>query len=130
MKSTGPCPKNCARHESGVRHPTTSLHARIRHRRSGGDDPCCEDLSRDKTERRARGRGGILNFCFCTKAIAGGRATVRSEGLTIMKSVYEKAVRNFTETARKLARRDQHFRQASFAEFKMLMAFEAFDDED
>jgi|SRR5262249_12491719 hypothetical protein len=27
--------------------PTPSLHARIRHRRSGGDDPCSEDLSRD-----------------------------------------------------------------------------------
>src|SRR5262249_27477943 len=42
-----------AYHESGVRHTTTSLHARIRLRRSGGDDPCCEDLSRDKTECRA-----------------------------------------------------------------------------
>src|SRR5262249_60623474 len=42
-----------ARHESGIEHTTTSLHARMRHRRSGGDDPCCEDLSRDKTECRA-----------------------------------------------------------------------------
>src|SRR5262249_13457113 len=43
-----------ARHESGVRHPTTSLHARIWHRHSGGDDPCHQrDLSRDKTECRA-----------------------------------------------------------------------------
>ena len=42
------------------------------------------------------------------------------------RTVYEKAVQDFTETARRLARLDQHFRQASFAEFKMLMAF---DDE-
>jgi hypothetical protein len=45
------------------------------------------------------------------------------------RTVYEKAVQDFTETARRLARLDQHFRQASFAEFKMLMAFDAFDDE-
>ena len=45
------------------------------------------------------------------------------------RTVYEKAVRDFTETARRLARLDQHFRQTSFAEFKMLMAFDAFDDE-
>jgi hypothetical protein len=37
----------------GCRTHDYSLHASIRHRRSGGDDPCCEDLSRDKTERRA-----------------------------------------------------------------------------
>ena len=37
------------------------------------------------------------------------------------RTVYEKAVQDFTETARRLARLDQHFRQASFAEFKMLM---------
>ena len=42
------------------------------------------------------------------------------------RTVYEKAVQDFTETAPRLARLDQHFRQASFAEFKMLMAF---DDE-
>jgi hypothetical protein len=42
------------------------------------------------------------------------------------RTVYEKAVQDFTETAQQLARRDQHFRQASFAEFKMLIAF---DDE-
>ena len=42
------------------------------------------------------------------------------------RTVYEKAVRDFAETAQQLARLDQHFRQASFAEFKMLMAF---DDE-
>jgi hypothetical protein len=42
------------------------------------------------------------------------------------RTVYEKAVRDFTETAQQLARLDQQFRQASFAEFKMLMAF---DDE-
>ena len=40
------------------------------------------------------------------------------------RTVYEKAVQDFTETARQLARLDQHFRQASFAEFKMLMAFD------
>ena len=42
------------------------------------------------------------------------------------RTVYEKAVQDFTETAPRLARLDQHFRQASFAEFKMLMTF---DDE-
>jgi hypothetical protein len=42
------------------------------------------------------------------------------------RTVYEKAVQDFTETAQQLARRDQHFGQASFAEFKMLIAF---DDE-
>ena len=45
------------------------------------------------------------------------------------RTVYEKAVQDFTETARRLASLDQHFRHASFAEFKMLMAFDAFDDE-
>ena len=45
------------------------------------------------------------------------------------RTVYEKAVQDFTETARQLARLNQHFRQTSFAEFKMLMAFDAFDDE-
>ena len=38
------------------------------------------------------------------------------------RTVYEKAVQDFTETAQQLARLDQHFRQASFAEFKMLIA--------
>jgi hypothetical protein len=42
------------------------------------------------------------------------------------RTVYEKAVQDFTETARKLARLDQHFRQASFAEFETLMGL---DDE-
>ena len=42
------------------------------------------------------------------------------------RTVYEKAVQDFTETARKLARLDQHFRHASFAEFEMLMGL---DDE-
>jgi hypothetical protein len=40
------------------------------------------------------------------------------------RTVYEKAVRDFTETAQQLAKLDQQFRQASFAEFKMLMAFD------
>ena len=42
------------------------------------------------------------------------------------RTVYEKAVQDFTETARRLARLNQHFRQTSFAEFEMLMAL---DDE-
>src|SRR5262245_1196422 len=42
------------------------------------------------------------------------------------RAVYEKAVQDFTETARRLAGLNQHFRQASFAEFEMMMAF---DDE-
>ena len=37
------------------------------------------------------------------------------------RTVYEKAVQDFTEIARQLARLNQHFRQASFAEFEMLM---------
>ena len=41
------------------------------------------------------------------------------------RTVYEKAVQDFTETARQLARLNQHFLQASFAEFEMLMV----DDE-
>ncbi len=40
------------------------------------------------------------------------------------RTVYEKAVQDFTETARRLARLNQHFRQASFAEFEMLMALD------
>ena len=42
------------------------------------------------------------------------------------RTVYEKAVQDFTETARQLARLSQLFRHASFAEFEMLMAL---DDE-
>jgi hypothetical protein len=42
------------------------------------------------------------------------------------RTVYEKAVQDFTETAQQLARLDQHFRQASFSEFEMLMGL---DDE-
>jgi hypothetical protein len=42
------------------------------------------------------------------------------------RTVYQKAVQDFTKTVRQRARLDQRFRQASFAEFKMLMAF---DDE-
>ena len=37
------------------------------------------------------------------------------------RTVYEKAVQDFTEIALQLARLNQHFRQASFAEFEMLM---------
>ena len=42
------------------------------------------------------------------------------------RTVYEKAVQDFTETARQLARLNQHFRRASFAEFEILMGL---DDE-
>ena len=42
------------------------------------------------------------------------------------RTVYEKAVQDFTENARQLARLNQHFRHASFAEFEMLMGL---DDE-
>ena len=42
------------------------------------------------------------------------------------RTVYGKAVQDLTETARKLARLNPHFRQASFAEFEMLMGL---DDE-
>jgi hypothetical protein len=42
------------------------------------------------------------------------------------RTVYQKAVQDFTETARRLARLNQHFRQVSFAEFEMMMGF---DDE-
>ena len=37
------------------------------------------------------------------------------------RTVYEKAVRDFSQTARRLARQHKHFQQASFAEFEMLM---------
>src|SRR5262245_56513678 len=43
------------------------------------------------------------------------------------RTVYERAVQDFTETARRLARLNQQFRQASFAEFEMMMGFD--DDE-
>ena len=42
------------------------------------------------------------------------------------RTVYEKAVQDFTENARQLARLNQRFRGASFAEFEMLMGL---DDE-
>ena len=42
------------------------------------------------------------------------------------RTVYEKAVQDFTEIARQLASLNQHIRQASFAEFEMLMGL---DDE-
>ena len=42
------------------------------------------------------------------------------------RTVYEKAVQDFTQTARLQATLNQHFRQASFAEFEMLMEL---DDE-
>ena len=40
------------------------------------------------------------------------------------RTVYEKAVQDFTEIAQQLARLNQHFRQASFAEFEMLMGLD------
>ena len=49
-------------------------------------------------------------------------AAMRSWDQMKPRTVYEKAVQDFTETARRLARLNQHFRQASFAEFEMLMA--------
>jgi hypothetical protein len=42
------------------------------------------------------------------------------------RTVYDKAVQDFTQTARLQATLNQHFRQASFAEFEMLMGL---DDE-
>jgi hypothetical protein len=42
------------------------------------------------------------------------------------RTVYEKALQDFTEAAQQLARLNERFRQASFAEFKMLMGL---DDE-
>jgi hypothetical protein len=42
------------------------------------------------------------------------------------RTVYEKAVQDFTETAQQLVRLNQRFRGASFAEFEMLMGL---DDE-
>jgi hypothetical protein len=42
------------------------------------------------------------------------------------RTVYEKAVQDFIETARQLARLNQHFRHASFAEFEILIGL---DDE-
>jgi len=69
------------------------------------------------------------------KSVDGVRATKKRSALPAPmhswdqmkpRTVYEKAVQDFTETARKLARLNQHFRQASFAEFEMLMGF---DDE-
>jgi hypothetical protein len=42
------------------------------------------------------------------------------------RTVYEKAVQDFTEIAQQLARLNQHFRQASFSEFEMLTGL---DDE-
>jgi hypothetical protein len=40
------------------------------------------------------------------------------------RTVYEKAVQDFTETAQRLASLNQHFREASFAEFEMLMGLD------
>jgi hypothetical protein len=47
-----------------------------------------------------------------------------NKSLAKPRTVYEKAVQDFTKTARQQARLDQHFRQASFAEFEMLTAFD------
>src|SRR5215813_11289798 len=68
------------------------------------------------------------------KSLGPGQATKKRKSCPPMHSwvqmkprtVYEKAVQDFTDTARRLARLNQHFRQASFAEFEMMMAF---DDE-
>jgi hypothetical protein len=59
-----------------------------------------------------------------------GRAVAAKSWSTVgskkPRTVYEKAVQDFTETAQQLARLNQHFRQASFSEFEMLMGL---DDE-
>ena len=65
-------------------------------------------------------------FCQLALAVNGwgnfpSMAPMHSRDQMKPRTVYEKAVQDFTETARRLARLDQHFRQASFAEFKMLM---------
>ena len=59
---------------------------------------------------------------------AGGGKKAAPYALLQMKprTIYEKAVQDFTEIAQQLARLNQHFRQASFAEFEMLMGL---DDE-
>jgi hypothetical protein len=40
------------------------------------------------------------------------------------RTVYEKAVQDFTEAAQQLARLNQRLREASLAEFKMLLGFD------
>ena len=69
------------------------------------------------------------------KSVDGVRATKKRSALPAPmhswdqmkpRTVYEKAVQDFTKTVRQRARLDQRFRQASFAEFEMLMGF---DDE-
>ena len=64
----------------------------------------------------------------CCARAARGHAAPRRRSWDQMKprTVYEKAVQDFTETAQQLARLNQHFLQASFAEFEMLMGL---DDE-
>jgi hypothetical protein len=61
-----------------------------------------------------------------TNEVCGPTRPMHSWDQMKPRTVYGKAVRDFTETAQQLARLDQQFRQVSFAEFKMLMAF---DDE-
>jgi hypothetical protein len=64
---------------------------------------------------------------LCSKIDAGGDGGRTPEQNEMKpRTVYEKAVQDFIETARQLARLNQHFRQASFAEFEMLMGL---DDE-
>src|SRR5215510_10325931 len=58
--------ENFARHESGVGHTTRSFGARIRHRRSGGDDPwCCPRTSPGrKPNAEPRGRGAYQHHAW------------------------------------------------------------------
>jgi len=81
-------------------------------------------------QRKAAGRKGAeFSFePFCQLAPAAGAFPSMSPSWDQRKprTVYEKAVQDFTETARQLARLNQLFRHASFAEFEMLMGL---DDE-
>jgi hypothetical protein len=75
------------------------------------------------------------SLALMNKSLDGGKATKKVKRPYLPPCIpgikrshvrsYEKAVQDFTETARRLARLNQHFRQASFAEFEMLMV----DDE-
>ena len=65
------------------------------------------------------------------KSLDGGKATMKGKSrsyafLDQMKprTVYEKAVQDFTETARQLESQKQRFRHTSFSEFERLMALD------
>src|SRR5262249_1930117 len=78
-----------------------------------------------------------IGTCFCTiqrttqhhaqpPLVCNGCQMREINGELKPRTVYEKAVQDFTETAQQLARLNQRFRGASFAEFEMLMGL---DDE-